>query len=88
MTFFGFLGVIAKEHTGLFICSETWVGLTFLWSVHYLPGSAWADRSLAELAGQLVKMMENANKSQHNPGVRPPVSSWPEEKIVPITVTV
>ena len=39
-----------------------------------LPDSAGANGDLAELAGQLGKMMEHLNQSEPNPGPRPPVS--------------
>ena len=47
-----------------------WVAFIFI----SLPGSAWADGSLAELAGQLGNLMEHPNQSQPNPGERPPES--------------
>ena len=40
--------------------------LLFL-SFHNLPGSAWADGSLAELSRQLGKIMEHLNQSRPNP---------------------
>ena len=36
---------------------------------HCLPDSAWADGNLAEVAGQLGKMVEHRNLSQPNPGL-------------------
>ena len=36
---------------------------------HCLPDSAWADGNLAEVAGQLGKMLEHRNQSQPNPGL-------------------
>ena len=53
--------------TGRFWWSRTWVGLTLFSSFHYLPRYAWADGSLAELAEELVKMLEHPNQSQPNP---------------------
>ena len=45
---------------------------TKIWTVvpgtYQLSGSVWADGSLAELAGQLGKMMDHPNQSQSNPG--------------------
>ena len=41
---------------------------------HCLLKSAEAAGSLAELTGQLVKVMEHRNQSQPNTGLRPPVS--------------
>ena len=37
---------------------------------HCLPNFAWADWNLAEVAGQLGKMVEHPNQSQPNPGLR------------------
>ena len=37
---------------------------------HSLADSAWSGRNLAVAAGQLGKMVEHTNQSQHNPGPR------------------
>ena len=57
-------------NTGLFICSETWVGLTWILGVPLSANSAWAGGNLAEAAGQLGNRVEHQNPSQHNQGLR------------------
>ena len=50
--------------------------LTSFSPYHSLQNSAWADGSLAELAGQMGNMMEHLSHSQPNPGPRSPVSPY------------
>ena len=68
--------VAAPPGTGRSISSPTWVGLTFIWQFQLLPGSAWADGKLAELAVWLGKMVEHT-KSKFidpcSPGDGPPL---------------
>ena len=49
---------ISKPCTGLFLRSDTWVGLSWIVLFHCQPSSAWANGNLAEVAGQLSKMVE------------------------------
>ena len=44
-----------------------WFGWLWFLSFNRLPGSAWADRNLPELSGQLGKMVEHPNQSRPNP---------------------
>ena len=46
------------------ICSDSWVGLTFMLAV---PTCAWADMKLAELAEQLGKMVEHQRSKSTQP---------------------
>ena len=56
--------------TGNSISSRTLVGLTRILIVQRLPDSGWADGNLADVAGQLGKLMEHLNQSQPNLGAR------------------
>ena len=56
--------------TGSSISSRTLVGLTRILIVQRLPDSGWADGNLADVAGQLGKLMEHLNQSQPNLGAR------------------
>ena len=56
-----------NQDTGLFIRSDTWVGLTWILLFHCRPSSASANGSLAEVVGQLGKMEEQTDQSQPNP---------------------
>ena len=51
----------------------SWTGLRWLEFLvfHCLPNSALADGNLAEVAGQMGKMVEHPNQSQPHPGYRP-----------------
>ena len=46
------------------------LGLLRIWEFHCLPGTAWAYENLAEVPGQLDKMVEQTSESQPNPGAR------------------
>ena len=65
-----------------------WVELIIKLSVtHGLPNSAWGDGNLAEVAGQLVKIVEHPNQSDPNPGPqadRTPCSSIFDHEYTPI----
>ena len=61
------------QNAGLFICSDSWVGLTVILAVQ---PSAWTDGKMAEVAEQLGKIVEHL--SQPNPTIRgdgPPVET-------------
>ena len=59
--------VMHINYTGLFIRSDAWVGLTWILFFHCLPSSAWANGNLADVAGQLGKMVEQSDQSHPNP---------------------
>ena len=46
---------------------EPRLGWLWFWLFHPLPGSAWADRKLAELADQLGKMVEHPKSKSAQP---------------------
>ena len=46
---------ISKPCTGLFIRSDTWVGLTWILLFHCQPSSAWANGNLAEVVGRAAR---------------------------------
>ena len=53
--------------TGLFIRSDTWVGLTWILLFHCQPSSAWANGNLAEVAEQLGQMVEHYKSKSTQP---------------------
>ena len=46
------------------------VGLTWILLFHCRPSSAWANGNVAEVAGQLSKMVEQSDQSHPNPSIQ------------------
>ena len=53
------------SHTRL----DTWVGLTLIWLLYYLPNSALAGGKRADSAEHACRIVEQPNQSQPNPCV-------------------